>query len=206
MIVVLLCFACTDKPPTIINIDVTDYKTGGAIKDAYIIYQTYSDAGEIKGGGGKSNFDGEFIITSDYEDVLTNLIISKENYLTDQNFGGEVVSFEKGKSNDLEIKLRPLDAVIRVISQNNLPLHDSLYVRIQNKTIQKVWADAAFIKAPDFPIVVPFSGLKTSDIRLNSGEMAYIYWDYVPIGLMQSTFKDSIYLASGDTAVFHINY
>jgi hypothetical protein len=191
-----------------INGVVTDFNTGVPIKDATIYYSTYSVIGTPTHGGGytKSDFEGEFLITVDYKDALGVLNVTKQNYLSDQNFGGEAASIVKGKSNDLEIKLRPLDAVIRVVSQNNLPLHDSLYVRIQNKTIQKVWAEIATITVPAFPVVLPFSEQQTSDIRLNSGEMAYIYWDYVRFGLTESVFRDSAYLAAGDTAVFFINY
>ena len=199
----LLSLSACGKKDTIINGRITDAKTGMPIKGVSINYGVW-DGGQATGSDQQfTDIDGKFTIEIGYSENFSGLTIEKEGYVPKFGFG---VTYKKGIVNNLEIKLHPLDATLRMVYDNGSNIAKSIFLQAQSKTYNEAYGVLPYIITQPYPFVCQSNSKDTIDYPFTSDEQINLYWSFNYYEkASQSAFKDSIYLNRGDTAIFNIN-
>ena len=202
-ILLLVLSACQKDSPTIINVTITDAKTGTIIEGAKVSYslvdknyQTGSDHSI------KSDPSGNFTITIANDLQFYSFLINKLGYVP--KFRLDEV-YVKGDVNDVEVKLHPKDAVLRLIYENSSGQEKPIYLQAQSNTFIEAYGALPFIVTRPYPHISQPNSKDTLDYPFTSDEWIRLFWDFAPYSKTSlSQYQDSLYLSKGDTATYII--
>jgi hypothetical protein len=206
----ILLFCCgKDVSPTVINGRVTDKKTGEPIEGASINidFQTErTESGSIKTDHDYAGFSTdaqgkfEYIYEADYTRTYSE--VYKKNYAT---YGP--LKTIKGGSSNLDIKLAPIDGILKLELENQTGQYNFIYVIIESPSFIASRGLIAKFFTDMFPVPLPIAGKHVEYFNLPSEEFAKIHWGFSHFtSFTTSEFRDSVYLTLHDTTAYKITY
>ncbi|MFN0215328.1 MAG: hypothetical protein ACKVT2_13815 [Saprospiraceae bacterium] len=201
---ILIGLVSCAKKDTVINGTITDAKTGMPIEGATIFYGVW-DGGQATGTDEKkTGIDGKFTIVIAYSENFSGLTIKKGGYATKFGFG---MPYKSGLVNNLDIKMYPRDATLRMVYENSSNIEKSIFLQAQSKTFNEEYGVLPYIITQPYPFVCQPNNKDTVDYFFTSDEQINLYWAFSYYEkASQSTFKDSLYLSRGDTATYSITF
>lgn len=193
-------------PPTIIKGTVTDKKTGAPIRGAiayfYFLYDGYDGTEYSDSKTLRTDSDGKFSLEQDSEYKSTDSYVSHDGYISKQS-----VLFYKGIENVIDLKMLPVDGVLKLEIQNLNHQYDSIYVIFENPSYV---AEAGYLKEiflDEFPLVLHQDSTYIKYLPLPSEEYTKIHWGFSYFtSLEKAVFRDSVYLTLHDTTTYKIDY
>lgn len=156
-----------------------------------------------------SDSDGKFKLIHTSKEYISGLEIKKSGYLIRFSLNGPGVEIINQIENitDIEVKMHPWDALLRIIYNNTLPQEKAVYLQAQCKTLLEAYGSLPFVITQPYPYLVESNSLDTVDYPFLSDEEIYLYWGFSHFSsVAQSLYKDSLYLARGDTATYSISF
>ena len=115
------------------------------------------------------------------------------------------VAYLKGEVNDVEIKLHPKDATLRLIYENSSSQVKPVYLQAQSNTINEAYGSLRFIVTQPYPLITQPNMKDTLDYPFISDEWVRLYWDFVSYSQTPlAQYQDSLYMTKGDTTTYII--
>ena len=201
----LLSLPACGKKDTIINGRITDAKTGMPIGGAKIIYSLVDETYETGSDHSiQSDPAGKFNIIIANDMLLYSFQIIEPGYLRKYRFDAAYV---KGEVNDVEIKLHPQDATLRLIYENSSSQEKPIYLQAQSNTINEAYGSLRFILTQPYPLITQPNMKDTLDQPFISDEWVRLYWDFIPNAQTSlAQYQASIYITKGDTTTYILLY
>lgn len=199
--ILLLSLTACGKKDTVINGRITDAKTGVSIGGGKIIYSLVDESYTSGSNHSiKSDPSGMFTIVMANDMHVYSFQIIQEGYLRKYKFDADYV---KGDVNDVEIKLHPKDATLRLIYENSSVQEKPIYLWARSNTITEAHESQRLIVTQPYPLITQPNMKDTLDYPFISDEWIRLYWDFVPHSqTSEAQFQDSIYLIRGDTTTY----
>jgi hypothetical protein len=206
----VLLFSCgKGDSPTVINGRVTDKKTGEPIEGAAIDidFQTErTESGSMKTDhdyvGLSTDAQGEFQYTYEADYTRTYSELYKKSYGV---YGP--LKIIKGRVSNLDIKLAPIDGVLKLELENQSGQYNSIYVIIENPSFIASRGFLGMVFTDVFPVPLPITGKHIEYFSLPSEEFTKIHWGFSYFTSSSgSSFKDSVFLSLNDTAIYKLAY
>ncbi len=194
-----------EEGPTVIQGLVTNSATGEPIADALIYYNTIVK-NAAPGMGWRTqttntDANGFYSVTVSPYYNWDLYLVSKEGYLPNVSpvMGHQ---FTSGEVNTLDIKMVALDGFIRLVVNNNITGHDSLYVSFFSPIQDAQFQLSGFIKPKNHPIVLTMNGVYEEVIGFPGDDLITIYWKSTNV----AGAKDSVFINRYDTLTYTINF
>jgi len=189
---------------TTVRIKFTDFFTNAPVSDLSCTFAEPDYDLFVEIGSGTSSADGiiEKVLTTSESSLFIST--SRPGYISKLLYR---IPVTPGQDIDMEVKVRPFDAVLRVQAENKLNEVDSLHFDLKNGV---VIGEQGF-----FRVQVPFERTlifqpyekKTLDIPVVANDPATIYWSWDPVlNLYNIPFKKVVTIpASTDTLVYEVS-
>lgn len=198
--------ACNkDDRPTVIQGLVTNSATGEPIADALIYYNTIvKNAAPGMGWRAQTTYtdaNGFYSVTVPPNYKWDLYLVSKAGYLPNVSpvMGHQ---FTNGEVNTLDIKMIAHDGFIRLVVNNNILGHDSLYVSFFSPIQDSQFQLSGLIKPKSHPIVLTMNGVYEEIIGFPGDDLITIYWKSANV----AGAKDSVFINRYDTLTYTINF
>ena len=150
----------------------------------------------------KSDPEGNFTIIIANDMQIYSFQIIEQGYLRKYRFDAAYV---KGEVNDVEIKLHPKDATLRLIYENSSSQVKPVYLQAQSNTINEAYGSLHFIVTQPYPLITQPNMKDTLDYPFISDEWVRLYWDIVSYSETSlAQYQDSLYITKGDTTTYII--
>ena len=150
----------------------------------------------------KSDPEGNFTIIIANDMQIYSFQIIEQGYLPKLRFD---VAYVKGEVNDVEVKLHPKDATLRLIYENSSGQEKPIYLQAQSNTINEAYGSLRFIVTQPYPLITQPNMKDTLDYPFISDEWVRLYWDIVSYSETSlAQYQDSLYITKGDTTTYII--
>lgn len=128
--------------------------------------------------------------------------VEKSGYVT-KYWAGTLI--EDGQENNIEIRLTPLDGVLKLKITNTTGAYDSICVGIINKCEYVYYKNGGSHALDTYPLKLDKGESHEGSLPTCKGEYTYIRWDFK---YLQSSLPpcDSILIATNDTTIYTIEY
>lgn len=200
---VLFNSSCKDK--TCINGRVLNEKTDAPIKGArlHISYE-YQDHGSLLTGSETIVSDEEGNFAYSYFDISSIYFtyILKPGYVSKYGAGTRI---QVGEENNIEIRMRPLDGILKLSIVNATATHDSIYLYIKNQCEYIQYINSGVSQLRKYPLQLPAGEIFREIFATCQDDWTYIEWTYQQPGVA-APMRDSLYITTGDTVFYRIEY
>jgi hypothetical protein len=198
-------FCNKETSETIVNVKIIDKKSGTPVEGAVCYIEFYNKEGNntyTEPQSFLSDQDGKVYFSENRPyDGISFSTVTKTGYNTHVHLGIKI-----GTVNNLEIKLIPIDGILRLKIVNANGLHDSVWVALENPSLV---SESKGLTSRTLLSKTPTTLLQSDSIvecfNFTSEEFTKIYWDFTYYNDLQSAmFRDSIFLLLHDTVNYTI--
>lgn len=196
------CESCGKEPalPSTVEGVVVDGKTGMGLADVKITYTTaVPDGPDFEPSvthNTTTNSEGDFIL-----EVPPRAFIISTVYFKKAGYVNLVNVIETNQSNLIRLWLN--DSWLKLVVRNDLPLQDSIYIRLKNKSLYPGLIGGP---GPDYPVVLGFGEEIINYFPSSSNTYTAVRWGFTAMEQVNNPMIDSLLMPANDTIEYIISY